>query len=361
MVTYLESKELNINNLFHNKINNDEPELMIRDVIDEEIKEVMLDIGKNKALGPDGFTSTFFKSSWDIAGKDVCLAIHDFFNFGKLLGEVNATMVSLILKIPQPNKVSDFRPIACCNVLYKCISKILFNEIKCGFDKIVNLNQSAFIPGRIIQDNLMLSQELLKVYNFKNRPSIYALKIDIAKACDKVNWYFLEKILNNFRFHKKRSSRGLRQGDPTSLYLFTIVMCKDMKLNHLSFADDLLVICHKDENSIKVIIKNPYGNSVENLNEPKSKMNWSNIPNDWKDIIGKLADLSCNNNIRSALRRILLATAVYQIWKERNARIFTNKKANADNVLQKIIECIILQLQSLKVRKSTQICKVEKE
>ena len=86
----------------------------------------------------------------------------------KLLGEINATVISLIPKVQQPNKVSDFRPIACCNVLYKCISKILTSRIKGALDKLVNFNQSAFIPGRIIQYNLMIAQELLKGYNCKN-------------------------------------------------------------------------------------------------------------------------------------------------------------------------------------------------
>ncbi|GJX59135.1 RNA-directed DNA polymerase, eukaryota, reverse transcriptase zinc-binding domain protein [Tanacetum coccineum] len=118
----------------------------------QTIKDAMFDIGENRAPGPDGFTSAFYKHSWSIVGKDICQAIRDFFNTGKLLGELNATLITLIPKINNPIKVSDYRPIACCNVLYKCISKIITNRIKSGLDKLVNVNQSAFVPGRVIQE-----------------------------------------------------------------------------------------------------------------------------------------------------------------------------------------------------------------
>ena len=144
---------------------------MVKDITDKEIKYSMFDIGETKSPGPDGYTYAFFKHSWNIIGNDVCKAVKEFFKSGKLLGEINATVISLIPKVQQPNKVSDFRPIACCNVLYKCISKILTSRIKGALDKLVNFNQSAFIPGRIIQYNLMIAQELLKGYNCKNGPS----------------------------------------------------------------------------------------------------------------------------------------------------------------------------------------------
>lgn len=137
---------------------------MVRHVSDAEIKEAMFDIEDSKAPGPDGFTAKFFKASWGIIGKEVCLAIQEFFNSGKLLGELNATLISLVPKIPTPNKVSDFRPIACCNVLYKCISKVITNRIKGVLGKIVNENQSAFIVGRQITDNILFAQELLRGY-----------------------------------------------------------------------------------------------------------------------------------------------------------------------------------------------------
>ncbi|GKB32581.1 RNA-directed DNA polymerase, eukaryota, reverse transcriptase zinc-binding domain protein, partial [Tanacetum coccineum] len=216
-------------------------------------------------------------------------------------GKLNATLITLIPKIPQPNKVSDFRTIACCNVLYKCISKIITNRIKGGLDRLINVNQSAFVPERVIQDNLMITQELLKGYNFKNGPSRCSLKIDTAMAYDTVDLSFLQVILENIGFHDRmvrwirtcvslaaftigingerygyfKSDRGLRQGDPVSLYLFTLIMkvfslmlarkvkeskkfkfhkgCKEMKLTHLSFADDLLVLCHGDVDSISAI------------------------------------------------------------------------------------------------------------
>ncbi|GKG02589.1 RNA-directed DNA polymerase, eukaryota, reverse transcriptase zinc-binding domain protein, partial [Tanacetum coccineum] len=117
----------------------------------------MFDIDDNKAPGPDGFTAKFFKKAWHIVGSDVCNAVKEFFVKGKLLGEMNATLITLVPKLSTPNKVSDFRPIACCNVTYKCISKIITNRIKGVLDSIVHKNQSAFIHERQISDNILLS------------------------------------------------------------------------------------------------------------------------------------------------------------------------------------------------------------
>ena len=98
-----------------------------------------------------------FKKSWDYIGKEMCSAVREFFLNGKILKEINATLIALVPKIDTPNKVYDFRPIACCNVIYKCISKVLTNRIKEGLCKIVSLNQSAFVPGRHIQDNILIA------------------------------------------------------------------------------------------------------------------------------------------------------------------------------------------------------------
>nr|GFB35479.1 RNA-directed DNA polymerase, eukaryota, reverse transcriptase zinc-binding domain protein [Tanacetum cinerariifolium] len=147
-------------------------------LLSQKIKNAMFDID-NKAPSPDGYTSAFYKKAWKIVGKDV------------------------FPKVSTPNKVSDYRLIACCNVVYKCISKILTDRIKYGLHKLVNLNQSAFIQGRIIQNNILVTQEPLKGYDGKNGPCKCCLKIDIAKAYDTVDWKFLEKPLVHFGFHEK--------------------------------------------------------------------------------------------------------------------------------------------------------------
>ncbi|GJW59532.1 hypothetical protein Tco_0108867 [Tanacetum coccineum] len=101
-------------------------------------------------------------------GDDVCKAIKEFFVTGKLLGEPNATIISLVPKLKTPLKVSDFRPILCCNVVYKCIS-------------------------RQIQDNILLAQELMKRYEKSGGPKRVAFKIDIQKAYDTCNVFLLPK------------------------------------------------------------------------------------------------------------------------------------------------------------------------
>ncbi|GJZ02307.1 RNA-directed DNA polymerase, eukaryota, reverse transcriptase zinc-binding domain protein [Tanacetum coccineum] len=248
-------------------ISNEDAEIMVRSVSNEEVKATLFDICDNKAPGPYGYTAKFYKKAWSIVGSDVCNAIKEFFRKGRMLGEINATLITLVPKGSTPQKVSDYRPIACYNVLYKIISKILTNRIKHALSKLVDPSQSAFIPRRQITDNILLVQEFLKGYNRKNGARRVALKIDIQKAYDIVSWDFLEASLQMFHFPNKmiewimvcirtvaftininnerfwyfKGGRGLRQGDSISPYL------------HSSDGNDLLVLCYGDLKSMQVI------------------------------------------------------------------------------------------------------------
>jgi hypothetical protein len=84
-------------------------------------------------------------------------AIKGFFNYGSLLREVNATIISLVPKKVNPFAMGDFRPITCCNVIYKCITKILFNRMLPFFSDLVSKNQSTFIFAKSVSENVVLA------------------------------------------------------------------------------------------------------------------------------------------------------------------------------------------------------------
>lgn len=130
---------------------------MTTDVLECEIESVFLSLNSNKAPGPDGYLASFFESSWDVVGRDVIQAIKSFFQSNELLKEVNSTAIALVPKVPNPSKVGDYRPISCCDTVYKCIAKILANRIKKVLPNVINPVQSAFVQGRRISDNIFLS------------------------------------------------------------------------------------------------------------------------------------------------------------------------------------------------------------
>ena len=112
------------------RINQEQGLLLQAPYLETEVKRVIFDIPNNKTPGSDGFSSSFYKSCWDIVGEDVSKAIVSFLNSGKLLKEVNNTTITLIPKVICPGSVKDFKPISCCNVLYKAATKLICSRLR---------------------------------------------------------------------------------------------------------------------------------------------------------------------------------------------------------------------------------------
>ena len=167
---------------------------------DIEIKNVFFSMHSNKAPGPDGFNTHFFKDSWALIGPSVISAIKEFFVTGELLKESNTTVIALIPKVPNPSKMGDFRPISCCNTIYKCISKIIAKRLQLILPDMVDQAQSAFVKGRKISDNVFLAQDLLRDYHKSSGKPRVAAKVDVMKAYDSVCWDFLIDMLDVLGF-----------------------------------------------------------------------------------------------------------------------------------------------------------------
>ncbi|KAJ9561536.1 hypothetical protein OSB04_006696 [Centaurea solstitialis] len=322
--------------LFPNKLSIVDANHMIRPFSDDEIRKAMFSIGNDKAPGSDGYSSKFFKKAWEVVGPDIMVAIHNFFYRGRLAKSLNHTLICLLPKMPNATRVSDFRPIACCSTLYKCISKVIVGRMKSYLGVVVGNYQSAFIPGRRIADNILMAHELVIGYHKEVGQPRCAFKIDIRKAYDLVDWRFLTNILTGLGFHPVlvrwiyemvsttsysvalngesrgffHGKRGIRQGDPLSPYLFTLIMegfslifkqcireagdfgyhkgCEAFDLTHLCFADDLFVFTRGDVHSVEILKKALEifaSKSGLTANLDKSEVFFGNVPPETRNAI----------------------------------------------------------------------------
>lgn len=269
----------------------------------EEIKQPVFGIGPHKAPGPDGFSGAFYQQFWNELNPKIFKKIQGFLDDNSWDRIHNHTNICLLPKVEGPTTMTDFRPIALCNVSYKIISKILVNRLKKHLSNIVSANQVAFTPGRMISDNIIIAHELFHALKARKRQSkcYMALKTDITKAYDKLEWGFLEETMRRMGFAGKWihwimacvttvsysvlingsphghviPERGIRQGDPMSPYLF--ILCAEVlshmmntaasrkqiqglkicnqgtPITHLLFADDSLFFLLANDKSCKAI------------------------------------------------------------------------------------------------------------
>mgnify|MGYP004706984917 FL=1 len=134
---------------------------LTKEVDELEIKTALFSMNPNKAPCQDGMTPLFFQKFWHVVKSDLIAAIRSFFHSSHMPKSWNHTVISLIPKTQNPTNLKSYRPISLCNVVYKVISKILANRLKKVLSYCVSKNQAAFIPGKQILDNVILSHEYL--------------------------------------------------------------------------------------------------------------------------------------------------------------------------------------------------------
>jgi hypothetical protein len=168
----------------------------------EDVKKAMFSIGDFKAPGPDGLHAVFYKKFWDLCGDEITHEVLLALNSRQIPEGWNDTTVVLIPKVENPELVTQFRPISLCNVIYKVISKMLSFRLKEILPEVISPMQSAFVPDRLITDNVLVAYE--SVHAIKNKRSGHngtcAVKLDMHKAYDRVEWIFLENMLRKLGF-----------------------------------------------------------------------------------------------------------------------------------------------------------------
>lgn len=274
-------------------------------------------------------------------GPKVIDCVLDILNLGRMPRSLNVTYICLIPKVKCPQKITKFSLISLCNVIYKIVSKVLANKLKKILPEVISEEQSTFIPRRQITDNVLVAFEIMHRIKQKRKGNEgwMVVKLNMSKAYGRVEWVYLEAIMRKMGFHERWISlammcvktmsfsvlingeprgkiiptRGLRQGDPISLYLFLLcaeglstILWDEVKMGKIKgvsacrgapqishlFADDCIIFCRAimdEANRVSQMLKDYEEASGQKLNKEKTSLFFSkNTTREIKDGIKNL-------------------------------------------------------------------------
>ena len=297
----------------------------------EEIRHALFQMRPFKAPGIDGFPAGFYQTQWQIVGDSFCSGIKDIFKAHNVPSEINKTLIVLIPKSEHPTSFKMYRPISLCTVFYKTVTKIIVNRLQAILPDLIGPHQTSFVPGRHITENIIIAQEVIHSMRRKmGKKGFMAIKVDLEKAYDRLSWNFIYETLTelalpigliqlimecitstrmNILWHGELTddfspSRGVRQGDPLSPYIF--VLCVERlshgiyqsihqghwkpirlsrlgtPLSHLFFADDLLFFAEATSGQaqcINTVLGDFFLSSGAKVNQSKTHVYFSkNVP-----------------------------------------------------------------------------------
>ncbi|RVX20328.1 Transposon TX1 uncharacterized 149 kDa protein [Vitis vinifera] len=267
---------------------------------EEEISKAIFQMDRDKAPGPDGFTIAVFQDCWDVIKEDLVRVFAEFHRSGVINQSTNASFIVLLPKKSTTKKISDFRPISLITSLYKIIAKVLSGRLRGVLHETIHSTQGAFVQGRQIMDAVLIANEIVDERRQSGEEGV-VFKIDFEKAYDHIRWDFLDQVLEKKGFSPKwrkwmngclssvsyavlvngsakgwvKASRGLRQGDPLSPFLFTLVadvlsrmlvraeernMLEGFRVgrnrtrvSHLQFADDTIFFSNTREEDLQTL------------------------------------------------------------------------------------------------------------
>ncbi|KAL4383540.1 hypothetical protein GQ457_15G011040 [Hibiscus cannabinus] len=248
--------------------------------------------------------ASFFRKFWASIGQEfICLCLN-LLNGKACMADVNQTIIVLIPKLDNLTLMKHFRLISLCNVVYKTCSKVLVNRVKPLMSHCIAKNQSVFVGGRLISNNVIVANELFHYLkgskNGSNKGA--AIKLDMEKAYDRVEWHFLSDVMAKMGFDPRWIDIVMNFVATVS-YCFKInglsaSLIKEQRegrirgirasqngprVNHLLYADDCLLFIKNSEKEamrLKQVLTAYESSSGQKINVEKSSIFFSNGTSD---------------------------------------------------------------------------------